>query len=91
MESTAKPEVKEAKARDQVRERATAVKEDLRELGRVTRDATKETASHLLDQSKHKYGEIEDQVVTYIREKPVKSVLIAAGAGLLLGFLFTRR
>lgn len=38
-----------------------------------------------------KASEFEDQIVDYIRQKPLKSVLVAAGAGLLLGFLLSRR
>lgn len=38
-----------------------------------------------------KATEFEDQIEIYIREKPLKSVLIAAGVGALLGFLISRR
>ena len=89
MDSTVTAESKPAK--EMLRERATTVKDDIRELGRVAKDAAKDTAGQYIDQTKQKYGEIEDQVVNYIREQPVKSVLIAAGTGLLLGLLFTRR
>jgi ElaB/YqjD/DUF883 family membrane-anchored ribosome-binding protein len=32
-----------------------------------------------------------DPIERYVRERPVKSLLIAAGAGALLGLLFSRR
>jgi ElaB/YqjD/DUF883 family membrane-anchored ribosome-binding protein len=32
-----------------------------------------------------------DPLEAYIRERPIKSLLMAAGAGALLGFLFLRR
>jgi ElaB/YqjD/DUF883 family membrane-anchored ribosome-binding protein len=89
MATTATPEAPEGKAR--LREQAHTVKDDLRELGKIARDTAKETAGQYVDGGKHKYEEIEDQVVTYIREKPMKAVLVAAGAGLLLGYLFSRR
>jgi len=89
MATTATPETPETAAR--LREQAHTVKDDLRELGKIAKETAKETAGHYVDGSKHKYEEIEDQVVTYIREKPMKAVLVAAGAGLLLGYLFSRR
>jgi ElaB/YqjD/DUF883 family membrane-anchored ribosome-binding protein len=92
MATTATPETAESpESTTRLREQAHAVKDDLRELGKIAKETAKETAGHYVDGSKHKYEEIEDHVVTYIREKPMKSVLIAAGAGLLLGYLFSRR
>lgn len=78
-------------AREQLREQASAVKEDLRKLGRITREAAKDVAGEYADEGKKKYEDLEDRAVTYIREKPLQSVLIAAGAGLLLGYLFSSR
>ena len=48
-------------------------------------------ANEYVDEGKQKDAKVEDQVENYIREKPLKSVLIAAGAGVLLGFLLSRR
>jgi ElaB/YqjD/DUF883 family membrane-anchored ribosome-binding protein len=78
-------------AREQLREQAATVADDLRKLGRISQEAAKDVASEYLDAGKHKLDEVEDRVVSYIRAKPVKSVLIATGAGLLLGYLFSRR
>ena len=36
-------------------------------------------------------SDVSDQVSTYVRENPGKSVLIAAGVGFLLGLLFRGR
>jgi ElaB/YqjD/DUF883 family membrane-anchored ribosome-binding protein len=33
---------------------------------------------------------MNDRVGSYVREQPVKAILIAAGAGLVLGFLLRR-
>jgi ElaB/YqjD/DUF883 family membrane-anchored ribosome-binding protein len=73
--------------RDQIREQAGAVGEDLRKLGGMVRDAAKDMAARHLEQTGKTYGEIEERVTGYIREKPVQSVLIAAGAGVVLGWL----
>jgi ElaB/YqjD/DUF883 family membrane-anchored ribosome-binding protein len=82
----------------QLREQTATVKEDLSKLARLTRDASqeklgkaKQAASDYLKKGKHKAGEVEESVVRYVREKPIKSVLLAAGAGALLGFLLSRR
>ncbi len=89
MESTMSDEGKSA--REQLREQAATVKEDLRKFGRITREAAKDVAGEILDDGKQKFEKLEERVVTYVREKPVKSLLIAAGAGLLIGYLFSSR
>ena len=102
-------EPSEPTATDRFRAQSGAVKDEVRELGRVTREAAQEKlnearqvaeeayqqgrqkAEHLYDQSKRKAGDVEDQLVDYIREKPLKSLAIAAGVGLLLGAFFSKR
>ncbi len=82
----------------QLKQQTATVREDLRELGRLTKEASqeklqqaKQTASEYLERSRDKASAVEDSVVSYVREKPIKSVLLAAGAGALLGFLLSRR
>ena len=81
-----------------LRDQTKVVKDDVRELGRVAKEASKEqlqeakqVASQYLEKSREKATEVEDSVIRYVREKPVKSMVIAAGAGALLGFLLSRR
>jgi len=45
----------------------------------------------LLHKGKVKAVEMEEGLERYVQAKPIQSVLIAAGAGLLVGFLFGRR
>ena len=80
------------------REQTTKVKDDLRELGKLGREASaetldkaRETAGHYVEQGKKRAVEIEDSVVTYVRNKPVKSLAMAIGAGAVLGYLIKRR
>lgn len=54
-------------------------------------DDGRQKSSEYYRQGKRMVAEVEDRVEGYIREKPLQSVLIAAGAGALLGFLLTRR
>jgi ElaB/YqjD/DUF883 family membrane-anchored ribosome-binding protein len=42
------------------------------------------------DQGRDKAMEFEQNLEAYVREQPVKSLLIAAGVGCLLGFLWRR-
>ena len=61
---------------DDVRHQAATVGDDVRELARTAGQAA-------LDQM--------DPVEHYVREKPLRSVLMAAGIGALIGAIFLRR
>ena len=50
-----------------------------------------EVARTSYDQGLRKAQDVEKAVETYIRDKPVQSLLIAAGVGLVLGALWGRR
>lgn len=60
----------------QLREQAAIVGKDVRELAETAGNVAREQV---------------DPLKQYIREKPIKSVLIAAGAGILFNFFFMRR
>jgi len=69
----------------------------LRDAGSQIRDAATEKVSQLRDQAgeyyeqgKQRAQEWEQGLEEYIREKPVQSLLIAAGVGMLLGILWKR-
>ena len=92
------PDVATANPTDELRQQAKAVREDLGQLGRAATNVAQEKlgeakryADEYLDQGKQKATEIEDQLEEYIRNKPLKSVLIAAGAGALIGYLLGRK
>lgn len=85
-------------ATEQLRSHGATVREDVREFGRLARDAAKEqlgdaqqTASELLEQGKRKADDLEARLTQYVREKPIKSLLIAAGIGVALGMLWSRK
>ncbi len=75
MEAKTQPDGSDVTATQKLRSQTETVREDLRELGRITKDVAQE-----------KLG-----VARYVREKPVKSILIAGGVGLALGILLSRR
>ena len=54
-------------------------------------ESGRQKASDMLEKSRDKAGDVEDQMVEYVRNKPIKTVLIAGGIGLLLGAFLSRR
>ena len=90
------PETEEATPHP-LRDQTKKVKEDLRELGRIGREVSqeklgkvRETTGEYLEKGRQRATEVEDSVVTYVREKPVKSLAMAIGAGAILGYLLRR-
>lgn len=78
-------------------EAATQVGENLRNLGGQVRDVASERYSQLRDQAADYYNqgrqraqEWEQNLESYVQEKPLQAVLIAAGVGVLLGLLWKR-
>ncbi len=51
----------------------------------------RERAGTYYQQGKEKATELTEKAEGFVREQPIKSVLIAAGVGLLLGILLRRR
>jgi ElaB/YqjD/DUF883 family membrane-anchored ribosome-binding protein len=49
-----------------------------------------ETATGYLKQGWKKMGDMERQAEDYVRRRPVSSVIVAAGAGALLGYVLSR-
>ena len=87
MEAKEQPEGSEATATQKLRSQGEVIRDDLRELGRITKDVAEEK----LGGARKEARVIEDQLLGYVREKPVKSLLIAGGVGLFLGVLLSRR
>ncbi len=80
-----------------LREQAATVRDDLRELGGVAREAAQEKlqeagqiTSDYVEGKKEQFHELEDELVAYVRAKPIQAVLMAAGIGALLGMYWRR-
>ena len=78
-------------------ETAQKVSQNLRDLGTQVRESAKEKYEQYSDQARNYYDqgretaqEWEQSLESYVHEKPVQAVLIAAGVGLLLGLLWRR-
>lgn len=81
----------------QMRETAQQVQENLRNLGSQVRDQANQQYGQLRDQATQYYEqgrqratEMEQSLEQYVHEKPIQSLLIAAGVGMLLGVLWKR-
>ena len=66
---------------------ATAARENVLEM----RDAAKDMARSQLERLSAEVASLRDRVVANVEQRPVKSVLVALGAGLLLGVFLGRR
>ena len=84
---TTTPDTTPVTPSEELREHAKAVRKDLTNLGR----AAKTVAQEKLDTTRQHAGKWEGKFEGFIREQPVKSMLIAAGAGAVLGWLLRRR
>jgi ElaB/YqjD/DUF883 family membrane-anchored ribosome-binding protein len=83
---------------DRLGAKANAVSNDVKEMGGIVNDAAQEKLEQVRENAAAYYQQQRDKVhgtlcdfEQYIREQPVKSVLIAAGVGLLFGRFWMRR
>jgi len=94
----------EAGAVGQIKGKAQEAKEKLREMGSAASEQLnqvkesaneyyqqgREKAQEYYEQGRQKAIEMEENLENYVREQPLKAVMIAAGVGLLLGILWRR-
>ena len=83
---------------EQLRDTAQQVSQNIREIGSQVRDVASEKYNQLRDQASQYYEEgrqrateWERSLEEYVQEKPIQSLLIAAGVGMLLGMFWKRR
>ena len=82
---------------DQLGKNAQEVTEDLQQMGRTVRDAAEaklgqagETAAEYCQQAQDQVHGVACACEQFVRERPLRSVLIAAGIGWLLGRFWKR-
>ncbi|MGD0770156.1 MAG: hypothetical protein ABSB42_18390 [Tepidisphaeraceae bacterium] len=85
-------------ATEELRDKAVQVGKDVLEMGGAVRDVAEEQFDHMRDrasgyvkQGREKVEEWENGLESYIQDNPIRSLLLAAGAGLLVGLLWRRR
>ena len=83
---------------DRLADQAKEVKKDLQEMGQTVRDAAQEKIGQVGEKASEYYDEGRDSVhgvacacEQFVRQRPLRAVLIAAGVGCLLGVLWKRR
>ena len=81
----------------QIKDSAQQVQQGLRDMGSQVRDVATEQyqnlrnqASEYYEQGRQRAQEWEQSLEDYVQEKPIQSLLIAAGVGMLLGILWKR-
>jgi ElaB/YqjD/DUF883 family membrane-anchored ribosome-binding protein len=87
-----------AEAPTHLKESAVAVKDAVVDLaGETARTArhhlhdARESAAGMIDAVKSKAGDYNDTVIGFIRKNPYKSIAIAAGIGVGIGYMLRRR
>ena len=74
-------------ATEQLRDQAVVLGHDVQKLGRIARDVAEDT----WEQNRQRALDYEKSAEDQIRKYPVRSVMIAAGVGMVFGFLLGRR
>jgi ElaB/YqjD/DUF883 family membrane-anchored ribosome-binding protein len=82
---------------EQIREKASQVGQSVREraeqMGQAAQEQLgqiRESAAEYYQQGRERAMEWQQNLEDYIREQPLRSILIAAGAGMLIGVLWRR-
>jgi len=85
-------------AADRMRSQAQKVKSDLQEMGSIAGDVVQEnlgqvrdTASEYFERQRDEVQRVEQTLVSYIKDRPIQSILISAGVGLFFGRFWRRR
>jgi ElaB/YqjD/DUF883 family membrane-anchored ribosome-binding protein len=81
-----------------MRDQARVIGEDIGELGRVAKSAVQDKASSLAENARRHYddavskvGDYEERFAEVVRDRPLRSLAIAAAVGVVLGALWSRR
>jgi ElaB/YqjD/DUF883 family membrane-anchored ribosome-binding protein len=85
-------------ASDRIRDQAREVTKDVQELGGIVREVAQEKLGELregaveyFEQARGKARQAEDAVGEFIRHRPITSVMLGVGLGLLFGRFWMRR
>lgn len=87
----------ESRTTDALNAKAAETRDNLTEMGHKAKQAVQDKFHHLADRAQEQYSAgkerlqaWEENVAERVQEAPMKSLLIAAGVGVLLGFLLRR-
>jgi len=84
-------------AASQIKDKVSEVASNVRDMGSQAYDAAaekyenvKDAAAEYYQAGRDKAVEWESQIESYVRERPIKSLLMAAGVGVVLGMIWKR-
>jgi ElaB/YqjD/DUF883 family membrane-anchored ribosome-binding protein len=78
-------------ATDRLREQGAVLGEDLHEMGRLTNQVAREKLEQGKMAATDLYRRGQDRLTDYVHAQPLRTVAIAAAAGVVLGLLLGRR
>jgi len=80
-----------------LKDKATEVASNIRDMGSNAYEAAtqkyddlKETATEYYQAGREKAQQWESQIESYVRDQPIKSLLMAAGVGIIVGAIWKR-
>lgn len=83
---------------ERFREKAAQTRTNIADMGHLAKEAVQDKLNDLKDRAADKLGdgkakvqELEESLRHKVQEAPVKSLLIAAGVGIALAFIWRRR
>jgi ElaB/YqjD/DUF883 family membrane-anchored ribosome-binding protein len=87
-----------ADAHEDLKDKANRLKDHVGQTATLAKDvaceglkSAKETASAMYQASVDQAGKMKDSTVDFVRDNPVKTVLLAVGIGAIVGMLVSRR
>lgn len=76
---------------DELRRHAVQIGREVGAIAKVAGSAATEQMENVKDMVTSRATSVEKTITSYIEERPIQSILMAAGAGLLVGMLWFRR
>lgn len=89
--STSDNSIDTESVREELKQQASRVKEDAGEFLHLAREAAREEVSKLRSAAADGLASGKQRLEETVSDRPKTTLLIAAGAGLLLGLFFSRR
>lgn len=84
------PNTGEGSATSQLRDKASEVAGNLKDAASEQFEHVRDTAEEYYNQGRERAQQWQHSLEDYIQEQPVKSLLIAAGVGVVFGILWKR-
>jgi len=85
-------------ATEQLKAKAAEMRDGLKEIASLTPEAAREKmrdakacAAECVENTRETVSKAKEGVEDFVRERPLQSILIAAGAGVLVGLLLSRK